>query len=320
MLPYMNVFILSTGRCGSYTFWNACRHITNYTAGHETLSAVRIGGGKVAYSPIHYPENHIEIDNRLSWFLGTLEKNYGEPAFYVHLMRNPAEVSRSFVARGIDSILFSYAWGNLQYRHRSQVLTNDEKFKIGLHYCETVNDNIALFLKDKPNKLTIWLPNINADFPKFWRAIGAEGDADNAIGEWAQVQNKSAEKVKSWRLDDHFRRIFETEREIKAVVPEKSTLALEDDYMIRPSLDLGSRLVVGLFEQYEPSFGIVDDSKIPIRQIDRLVNDGVAYIVFLWPAFWRLECYPELYSYLNSNCHRIVRNDRLIIFKTSNKP
>jgi hypothetical protein len=252
--------------------------------------------------------------------LGTLERSYGKTAFYVHLMRSSAEVSRSLVARGIDSILFSYAWGNLQYRHRSQVLTDDEKFKIGLHYCETVNDNIALFLKDKPKKMTIWLSNIATDFPKFWSAIGAEGDVDKAIGEWAQVQNKSAEKAKSWRLDDHYRQIFEAEREIKAVVPEKGALALEDDHLIRSSIDLGSRRVVGLFDRYEPSLGIVDDSTIPIQQIDRLVNDGVTYLVFLWPAFWRLECYPELYSYLNSNWQLMVRNGRLIIFKASNKP
>ena len=32
----MRVFVLSTARCGSQTCERACRHLTNYTAGHET--------------------------------------------------------------------------------------------------------------------------------------------------------------------------------------------------------------------------------------------------------------------------------------------
>ena len=35
-VKFKNIFVLCTGRCGSVTFSKACKHITNYTSGHET--------------------------------------------------------------------------------------------------------------------------------------------------------------------------------------------------------------------------------------------------------------------------------------------
>ena len=78
----MNVFVLSTGRCGSTTFIKACSHITNYSSAHESLST------RTGKQRLNYPENHIEADNRLSWLLGRLDNTYGDDAFYVHLNRN----------------------------------------------------------------------------------------------------------------------------------------------------------------------------------------------------------------------------------------
>ena len=64
----MNVFVLNTGRCGSVTFIEACRHIHHYSAAHESR-ATYIGEQRLAYAA-----NHIEADNRLCWFLGRLDK------------------------------------------------------------------------------------------------------------------------------------------------------------------------------------------------------------------------------------------------------
>ena len=75
---------MCTGRSGSVTFYNVCKHIKNYTTGHESRKNL----------DIIFPDNHIEIDNRLSWFLGTLNENFGNDAIYVHLRRNKYEVAK----------------------------------------------------------------------------------------------------------------------------------------------------------------------------------------------------------------------------------
>ncbi|MCS3662077.1 hypothetical protein [Salinibacter ruber] len=88
----MNVFVLCTGRCGSTTFARACEHIENYSAAHESRA------GKIK-GRVNYPARHIEVDNRLSWFLGRLDEVYGDDLFYVHLRRNPRATAESFADR-----------------------------------------------------------------------------------------------------------------------------------------------------------------------------------------------------------------------------
>ena len=44
----MNVFVLNTGRCGSTTFIEACRHITNYSAAHESKTG-RLGPARLRF-------------------------------------------------------------------------------------------------------------------------------------------------------------------------------------------------------------------------------------------------------------------------------
>src|SRR6478752_1534731 len=88
----MNVFILSTGRCGSTTLSRAFAHATNFTSGHETLS-------HVPRARLDYPANHIESDNRLAFFLGALHEKYGDDAHWVHLTRDPDRVAGSYANR-----------------------------------------------------------------------------------------------------------------------------------------------------------------------------------------------------------------------------
>src|ERR1044071_6444136 len=171
----MNVFVLSTGRCGSESFAKACSHMTNFTAAHESNCPALHPGVKRPYRPLRFPDQHIEVDNRLSWFLGTLEKEYGDSAYYVHLLRRREDVARSMITRGEDSIAFSFASGILQHYRRARTLSDQERYEIGLQYWDTVNDNIELFLRGKSKLITVWLDQVKPAFQRFWAEIGAEG-------------------------------------------------------------------------------------------------------------------------------------------------
>ena len=129
----MNVFVLCTGRCGSMTFKRACAHMTNYAVAHESHRHRHNPELGPAQRIANYPENHIEIDNRLSWMLGLLDKEYGDHAFYVHLIRNREETARSFLNRWHSrdgNIIFSYSWGILSYRY-DQI----SHIHVVIHFC-----------------------------------------------------------------------------------------------------------------------------------------------------------------------------------------
>ncbi len=176
----MNVFVLNTGRCGSTTFTRACGHITNYSCAHESLLT------QLAAKRLDYPENHIEADNRLSWFLGRLDQRYGDDAFYVHLKREPTDVITSFVKRIDFGILRAYEQGILM--HENHLMSAED---IARDYVETVNANIELFLKDKTKKMEFRIETASKDFTEFWSAIDAQGDLESASREWHVNYNAS---------------------------------------------------------------------------------------------------------------------------------
>ncbi|MDH3355476.1 MAG: hypothetical protein OEL79_09715 [Chromatiales bacterium] len=176
----MNVFILNTGRCGSTTFIKACQHISNFTALHESR-ATSIGEDR-----LNYPNNHIEADNRISWFLGRLDQQYGDSAFYVHLSRNIQETSKSFARRDGYGIMKAYKEGILLGGEESASSED-----IARDYIETVEGNIKHFLKDKSNTMEFHLDSAKDDFREFWTHIGATGDLQRALSEWDVNYNAS---------------------------------------------------------------------------------------------------------------------------------
>lgn len=182
----MRVFVLNTGRCGSLAFIKACGHIDNYTSGHE--SQLRLIGP----DRIEYPDNHIEADNRLSWFTGRLEQRYGDTAFYVHLRRDPCEVARSFSRRYHRGIIFAY-------RHfiLPGLPAHYSAHEVCMDYCDTVTHNIELFLRDKTRTMDVRISNAGEDFPRFWKAIGAQGNLKAAVEEFDVRHNSSAGQIGS---------------------------------------------------------------------------------------------------------------------------
>lgn len=175
----MNVFVLCTGRCGSVTFSKAAAHATNFTAGHETRSHL------LGQEHFAYPANHIEVDNRLSWFLGRLHAAFPD-AYYVHLVRNRQAVARSFMLRYGRGIIGGYANSILM-----TLPADAPKLDVCLDYVHTVTENIWQFLRDRPH-MVIDIDRAKHGFVEFWQTIGAHGDLEAALAEFDIFYNDDA--------------------------------------------------------------------------------------------------------------------------------
>lgn len=176
----MNVFVLNSGRCGSTTFIAACRHISNFSSAHESRCKF-LGPGRLAY-----PEQHIEADNRLCWFLGALDERYGDNALYVHLNRERLATAESFVKRRDYGIMQAFREGILLGGPEGAT-----DLALADFYLETIEANIRHFLKDKSQQMSFRLETAAEDFRRFWDWIGAEGDLDAALAEWQVRHNAS---------------------------------------------------------------------------------------------------------------------------------
>ena len=179
----MNVFVLSTGRCGSKTFARVCgTHIKNYTTGFESRARY------IEHERLNYPENHIEVDNRLSWFLGRLDKKHSCDTFYVHLQRDSLEVSRSYVRRYRGGIMKAYRGKGILL----DVDPDTEPMRIAMDYCHTVNSNIEAFLKDKSRVMNFQIKLADLYFPMFCGFINAQvDDMRSAIKHFEKRYNAS---------------------------------------------------------------------------------------------------------------------------------
>jgi len=180
----MNVFVLCTGRSGSTTFISACKHITNYSSTHESLS------DKAGKSRFKFPPYHIEADNRLSWQLGELDKLYGKDAFYVHLKRDNEATANSYMNRFLLPKSMIYAYANGIKKSPPEVLSEEEKHQVCLDFITTIEHNIEHFLKDKPLQMSMQIEDIKGDFTSFWKQINAEGNLNNALKEFDVKHNK----------------------------------------------------------------------------------------------------------------------------------
>lgn len=178
-----NIFVLCTGRCGSTTLARACAHFDNYTCDHEGRSHLT-GPARFAF-----PERHIEIDNRLSWLLGRLDRHWGDNAAYVHLARDPEATAQSFAKRAGQGILKAYRTDILM--KAPQRSADTPLIDFCRDYVDTVTENIRLFLSGKTHVMEVTLEGMAADFDRFTGWIGATGDLDAARAELTERHNAS---------------------------------------------------------------------------------------------------------------------------------
>lgn len=178
----MNVFVLGTGRCGSLTFAEACRHIGNYTSAHESrMQGIR--------SRIDYPDRHIEVDHRLAWFQAPLLYQFGEDqTVWVHLRRDRDETVASWARRrGVPAgLLPAFGSGILPFREFPEERTED----IAALYVDTVTANVGEFLAHRRQVVECRIEDPHEPFDRMWDMIGATGDraaAHETLGQrWNQ--------------------------------------------------------------------------------------------------------------------------------------
>ena len=134
-----------------------------------------------------FADHHIEVDNRLAWFLGRLEEKYGDEGFYVHLIRDEQTVAASYDQRWHHqgSLVQSFDQGILRNKWPHDNAAQE--------LVRTINENIRGFLRDKSHWITIDINQIEQQFPEFARRIHAKGEIADALAEFSQRHNSSSQ-------------------------------------------------------------------------------------------------------------------------------
>ena len=191
----MKVIVLCSGRTGSFTLYRSSQHISNFTVSHE--SQVELLGAK----RFRFPDQHIEIDNRIIWQLGSLEQYIGNQAFYVHLTRESAAVKQSFINRLYQPKSIFYSYCESIKKSTPENLSSDEIVYLADDFLDSIDANIRYFLKDKTHQMEFRVENYQQDFSRFWEFIDAKGDYEQALTEWSKKHNPSGKSKTNFLYD-----------------------------------------------------------------------------------------------------------------------
>lgn len=183
--------MLGSGRCGTTTVARAFAHADNYTAGHETRA-------HEIHGRVDYPDGHIEVDNRLAWFLGPLDAAYGDDPVYVRLDRDRDATIRSYARRfrGPRSIVRAMARGIL-IPDDDALAREPDWPAVSALVIDTVYANVDLFLRDKSKVVDVTIDDDPADgFETAWTMLGCTGDLDAARAELDVRHNRTPRSAK----------------------------------------------------------------------------------------------------------------------------
>ena len=140
----MRVFFISPGRTATTTLAKSFGQIKSLTSGHESNVKNRLGDRVI------YPDNHVEADNRLLFFMPQLTERYGETELLVIIERNRAEIANSYRKRWWKFNLPKiFAQGILM----RDVKENDDKLVDDM--VDWAYEQIHYFSKDWKNVITI---------------------------------------------------------------------------------------------------------------------------------------------------------------------
>lgn len=115
------------------------------------------------------------------------------------------------------------------------------------------------------------------------------------------------------RSDIWTHRLRLTAQDIAVLIPRGERFILVDQGCWENGI-VADRHAIPFLEREGHYWGLPSDDNAAIRELNRLRQSGVSFMVFGWPAFWWLEYYSGLCTYLRSRFHCILNNDRLVAF------
>jgi hypothetical protein len=169
----MRVFVVGTGRCGTATFYQACRHITNYTCAHES-QAFRI-------PDYEYPDNHIEVSHLNVIAIPWLREHYPGSVF-VHLTRERQACIKSLQSEEWGSM---YSWCFQWYLSTHAVMVRDA----AQAYYDRITELCNALLP--PDHLRIRIETAKEQWPQFWNRINAVGNYGASLSKLSRRYNYS---------------------------------------------------------------------------------------------------------------------------------
>jgi glycosyltransferase involved in cell wall biosynthesis len=150
-------------------------------------------------------------------------------------------------------------------------------------------------------------------------ALGVEGytQQERALERILRGMGHSPD-ISVWRSHSWWPRIESSIQELTQVLPGDGRVILVDLEQWGLEGPVGGHDRFYFMERDGEYWGLPENDEAAIGELVRLQRLGATAIAFAWPAFWLLESYPALRSYLESRCERLLKTNNLIVFGLDN--
>jgi len=181
------IFILSAGRSGGTTLAVALgATVANHTVGCETKHEAQ-------YQDLEFPDDHIEVDNRLFWFLPLLEQLYPE-AQYWHLKRERKDqvrsLERTHIVEAFRQIAQIYGYQRCINGKWTQVRCEVAKQQVAERYLDYAD---AVIGAKTTAEIDICDPDKRSEsIDRFWDGARIDGDKAKTLELLASLRLNSA--------------------------------------------------------------------------------------------------------------------------------
>lgn len=189
-----NIFIISPGRTATYAMSKAFSNVSDYTCAHES----RVGFFND--QRINYPDNHIELDNRLSFYLPQLTRKYSKKnSLLVIVNRDRNSIAKSYNKRWRKiNIMKAFSQGI----HMNDLQSNN--IDVCLAYVNYIYETIDYFKPQWDNVLEIEFSDLNFGIEQILKKINKINDLENVLEEMKNKSNLNETSLKIKLADARF--------------------------------------------------------------------------------------------------------------------
>lgn len=130
------------------------------------------------------------------------------------------------------------------------------------------------------------------------------------------IHPKNYLRIVEWKQyeESNLRQLLLLVKNLSELIPAKESFILVDENQLDVSILADRYHVIPFLEKDGEFWGPPPNDEVAIKELERLRQSGVTFIVFGWPAFWWLDTYSEFNQYLHSQFRCVLKNDCLIVF------
>ncbi len=137
---------------------------------------------------------------------------------------------------------------------------------------------------------------------------------ESIVGDWGGCDYPFSARFRKGEMNPKWeRQAYLVDQDIASLIRPGEAFILVDELQLATRLGVARRALPFL-ERDGQYWGRPADDTAAIHELERMRQAGARMMIFTWPAFWWLEAYPGLHTFLRAHFPCPLENERLIAF------